>query len=328
MSQRSADYCTGALFIVAAGINKSYILVAGTRFVAPRSIAFHSYKGGTGKTTIGSNCAALLAKQGFKVALLDLDVYAPSLLAYFQRQPRKWLNDYLLGEAEVEDVMTDVTDLLEDYCAKYDKLSHIKGKLWIGFCSVKKEDVYKIEGSNPESSKAQLRRFIVLRDKLARDYDLDYIIIDTSPGIRYWSINALAVADVLFLTLKMGDIDLEGTKRLASEIYASLTKYGTKSFLLFNRVAGYCLPSHHEVSESGLEGKEISGEPARLPEPSAAWDMEGEMSRETKMDVISAIPCYCDMQFSRKEFLTALQYPTHPFTKKMESLTEALAAKT
>ena len=197
-----------------------------------KSIAFHSYKGGTGKTTIGSNCAALLAKQGFKVALLDLDVYAPSLLAYFQRQPRKWLNDYLLGEAEVDEVMTDVTDILQDYGAKFDKASEIRGKLWIGFCSVKKEEIYKIESGSLENSKMQLRRFIVLRDKLIRDYDLDYVIIDTSPGIRYWSINALAVADILFLTLKMGDIDLEGTKRLAAEIYASLTKYGTKSFLL------------------------------------------------------------------------------------------------
>ena len=295
-----------------------------------KSIAFHSYKGGTGKTTIGSNCAALLAKQGFKVALLDLDVYAPSLLAYFQRQPRKWLNDYLLGEAEVDEVMTDVTDILQDYGAKFDKASEIRGKLWIGFCSVKKEEIYKIESGSLENSKMQLRRFIVLRDKLIRDYDLDYIIIDTSPGIRYWSINALAVADILFLTLKMGDIDLEGTKRLAAEIYASLTKYGTKSFLLFNRVAGYCLPSHHDglspASTVGISG-EGSSQDAMLQDEYEAGDAESMLSRETRMDVITAIPCYCDIQFSRKEFLTALRYPNHPFTKQMQMLVDALAAK-
>lgn len=295
-----------------------------------KSIAFHSYKGGTGKTTIGSNCAALLAKQGFKVALLDLDVYAPSLLAYFQRQPRKWLNDYLLGEAEVDEVMTDVTDILQGYGAKFDKASEIKGKLWIGFCSVKKEEIYKIESGSLENSKSQLRRFIVLRDKLIRDYDLDYVIIDTSPGIRYWSINALAVADILFLTLKMGDIDLEGTKRLAAEIYASLTKYGTKSFLLFNRVAGYCLPSHQEglspARTAGVSG-EGSSQGAVLQDEYGTGNAESMLSRETRMDVISAIPCYCDIQFSRKEFLTALRYPDHPFTKQMQMLVDALAAK-
>ena len=284
--------------------------------MAAKCIAFHSYKGGTGKTTIASNCAALLAKRGFKVALLDLDVYAPSLLAYFQREPKKWLNDYLLGQAEVDEVMTPVTDSIQDYAKQHDGISEIRGKLWIGFCNVKKEEVYKIEAGTSDSSKSQLRRFILLRENLIRDYDLDYIIIDTSPGIRYWSINALAVADTLFLTLKMGDIDVEGTKRLASEIYGSLTKYGTRSFLLFNRVAGYCLPNHTETKENAL-----------LMNSYETDNAENTLSKETKMGVISAIPCCCDIQFSRKEFLTALTHPAHPFTKQLEVLVNAMATK-
>jgi len=291
--------------------------------VATKCIAFHSYKGGTGKTTIASNCAALLAKKGFKVALLDLDVYAPSLLAYFQRQPRKWLNDYLLGNAEVEEVMTHVTDIVEDYTRKYDNSAEIKGKLWIGFCSMKKEEIYRIESGTSETSKSQLRRFILLRDNLIRDYDLDFVIIDTSPGIRYWSINALAVADTLFLTLKMGDIDVEGTKRLASEIYGSLTKYGTRSFLLFNRVSGYCMPVHG----TQFSDQENTTKNTTLIDGYGTSDAENMLSKETRMDVISAIPCYCDIQFSRKEFLTALRYPDHPFTKEMEILANAMATK-
>jgi cellulose biosynthesis protein BcsQ len=288
-----------------------------------KCIAFHSYKGGTGKTTIASNCAALLAKRGFRVALLDLDVYAPSLLVYFQKEPKKWLNDYLLGEAEVDEVMTPVTDSIQDYGKQFDNTLEFQGKLWIGFCNVKKEEVYKIEAGASDSSKSQLRRFILLREYLIRDYDLDYIIIDTSPGIRYWSINALAVADTLFLTLKMGDIDVEGTKRLASEIYGSLTKYGTRSFLLFNRVAGYCLPSH---TVQTLD-KENASRNALLMDSYETDNVENMLSKETKMDVISAIPCYCDIQFSRKEFLTALRYPTHPFTKQLELLVNAMATK-
>lgn len=291
--------------------------------MATKCIAFHSYKGGTGKATIASNCAALLAKKGFKVALLDLDVYAPSLLAYFQRQPRKWLNDYLLGNAEVDEVMTHVTDIVEDYTRKYDNSTEIKGKLWIGFCSMKKEEIYRIESSTSETSKSQLRRVILLRDNLIRDYDLDFVIIDTSPGIRYWSINALAVADTLFLTLKMGDIDVEGTKRLASEIYGSLTKYGTRSFLLFNRVAGYCMPTHG----TQFSDQENTTQNPALIDGYGTGDAESMLSKETRMDVISAIPCYCDIQFSRKEFLTALRYPDHPFTKEMEMLANAMATK-
>lgn len=47
-------------------------------------------------------------------------------------------------------------------------------------------------------------------------------------------------------------------------------------------------------------------------------------SNEVKMDMISSVPCYCDIQFVRKEFLTVLKYPEHPFTKRIEMLLESL----
>jgi hypothetical protein len=190
------------------------------------------------------------------------------------------------------------------------------GKLWIGMCNVKKEEIYKMESNTLESSKSQLRRFILLREQLISNYEPDYIIIDTSPGIRYWSINALAVADALFLTLKMGEIDIDGTNRLAAEIYSSLTKYGARSFLLLNRVAGYCVPNF--AGNSGDGGHPVA---------EGDYDVAGQLAGKTGMEVISSIPCYCDIQFSRKEFLTALAQPAHPFTKQVEKLIDAVQIK-
>src|SRR5918911_4737253 len=122
-----------------------------------------------------------------------------------------------------------------------------------------KEEIYRLEGGGKqESSKIQLlRRFILLREQLISLHDADYIIIDTSPGIRYWSINALAVADMLFLTLKMGDLDIDGTTKMAEEIYGSFTKFGAKSYLIMNRVAGYCVPEH--VSDITVSHPRTSG---------------------------------------------------------------------
>ena len=277
-----------------------------------KCIAFHSYKGGTGKTTIASNCAALLAKRGSKVALLDLDVYAPSLYTYFEKEPKKWLNDYLQGDADVEEVMTDVTQTIHRYPGGVAD----GGKLWIGMCNVKKEEIYKMESNTMEGSKSQLRRFILLREQLISNYEPDYIIIDTSPGIRYWSINALAVADALFLTLKMGEIDIDGTNRLAAEIYSSLTKYGARSFLLLNRVAGYCVPDF--AAGNGDDDHTVK---------EGSHDIAGLLSGKTGMEVISSIPCYCDIQFSRKEFLTVLTQPAHPFTRQVEKLIDAVQIK-
>ena len=64
-------------------------------------IAFHSYKGGTGKTTIASNLSAYLANRGNIVVLLDMDLYSPSLHTYFRIDSKKWINDFLYSSTNV-----------------------------------------------------------------------------------------------------------------------------------------------------------------------------------------------------------------------------------
>ena len=302
-------------------------------------IAFHSYKGGTGKTTIAANLAALLAKKGYRVFLLDLDVYAPSLHSYFNMNPKRWINDFLNGSAEVGDIIVDVTSALADVPSAGEQ-EKIKGKLWLGFSSPRKEEIYRLEGGSgkQETSKIQLlRRFILLREQLISLHDADYIIIDTSPGIRYWSINALAVADTLFLTLKMGDLDIEGTRKMAEEIYGSFTKFGARSYLVMNRVAGYCTPIHVTNKESNEShaapsfGYNSTSHHSDL-DTSAITNQQKEeltitansLATDVRMDVISSIACYCDIQFTNKEFLTAIKYPDHPFAHRFEELIRAI----
>lgn len=290
-----------------------------------KCIAFHSYKGGTGKTTLACNFAALLAKKGYRVCLLDMDVYAPSIQAYFEIEPTNWLNNYLNSNASVEDTMIDLTNFIEekenviDNTTAYKTSAPLKGKLWVGFSNSLKEEVFKLEGSGGDSSsnrKQSLRRFILLRERLVSDFNADYIIIDTSPGIRYWSINSLALADILLLTLKMGNLDINGTKRITYDIYDSFKKYGAKTFLLCNRVAGYCVPHTYTLTKNTKNMIEIQKQDE--------IGITDTLSKEIGMKIISSIPCYCDIQFIRKEFLSVLKYPEHPFTKKIEHLVELL----
>ena len=283
-----------------------------------KCIAFHSYKGGTGKTTLACNLAVSLVKKGYRVFLLDLDVSAPSIQAYFEKEPKRWVNDFLIDGAEVDDLAMDLTSLVTDNGQGNESSNTKKGKFWVGFSNPKKEEIYKIEGGKEEISKMQLlRKFILLRERLISDYEVDYIIIDTSPGIRYWSINALAIADILLLTLKMGDLDIDGTKKMADDIYGSLTKFGAKSFLILNRVAGFCVP--HSIAPSTANK---TGDATHTVSVEQEPDVNDRVSKTVGMEIISAIPCYCDIQFSRKEFLTVLRHPNHPFADQINHLSE------
>ena len=276
-----------------------------------KCIAFHSYKGGTGKTTISANFSALLAKKGYNVYLLDLDVYAPSLGSYFDiHEPKKWINDFLLGNASVDDVCIDITKKISD---------DMKGKLNVGFANSSKEEIYKLEGNvSRQSSQMQLlRNFILLREELFVKKNADFVIIDTSPGIRYWSINTLAVSDIVILTLKMGDLDIEGTKKMAQEIYGAFTKFGTLCYLLLNRGPGYCSIPTFQNNPVDITTEKHKGN-------SIHYDSLEDLSNTIDIGIISEIPCYCDIQFSKKEFLTGLEYPEHPFTLKLENLAAKL----
>ena len=125
----------------------------------------------------------------------------------------------------------------------------------------------------------------------------------------------------------MADLDVVGTRELFEEIYGSFTKFGTKSFLLCNRVSGYCLP--HNLNDMALHSRATvigTSTPKSLlmNQQLTQTKMENFLTNETGMEVISTIPCYCDIQFSRKEFLTALYQPEHPFAKQLEQLVRAV----
>jgi hypothetical protein len=51
-----------------------------------------------------------------------------------------------------------------------------------------------------------------------------------------------------------------------------------------------------------------------------ADDFTKKLSLDTGIDVMTSIPCYCDIQFAQKEFLTVLGYPDHPFSQQIHNL--------
>ena len=256
------------------------------------TLAFHSYKGGTGKTTVITNLAANLAMMGKRVCLLDFDLYAPSLTTYFQKNPETYLNSFLASEAEISEVLVDLSPELK-----------LNGKLLIGFSSPKKEDIHEIEINHDMKWQYKaLKRIIAAKKELFSKYKIDYLLIDTSPGIRYWAINALAIADVLFLMMKLNEMDIAGTKKMIDEIYETLTKFGSEYFVILNKVPG-ALPIH-EIHNN----KEIIT----------------EIENQIGIKIIESIPCFCEIQFNKHEFLTTIKKPNHAFSERVRSIAEKI----
>ena len=120
-------------------------------------IAVASGKGGVGKSTITANLAVSLSKLGYKVGILDADIYGPSIPIMFDVVKERPLSTTIDGRSKMKPV--------ENYGVKV---------LSIGFFTTPEQAVI---WRGPMASKA-LNQLIFD----AAWGDLDYMLIDLPPG--------------------------------------------------------------------------------------------------------------------------------------------------
>lgn len=141
-------------------------------------IAVSSGKGGVGKSTVAANLAVALASLGYKVGLLDADIFGPS-------QPKM----FHLEEARPSMVEAEGRELIEpteNYGVKL---------LSIGFF-VNKEDAVLWRGAMASNALKQL-----IAD--AHWGELDYFLIDLPPGtsdIHLTMVQTLAITGAVVVT--------------------------------------------------------------------------------------------------------------------------------
>src|SRR5260370_42386446 len=99
-------------------------------------IAVHSFKGGTGKTTLTANIAAILALH-HRVGVMDLDLSGPALHGLFglkKGEVKATMTDIFLGDATPSDVIIDLPR----------RLPKLNGGLHFCPTSNKAEDVLRL----------------------------------------------------------------------------------------------------------------------------------------------------------------------------------------
>lgn len=165
-------------------------------------ISIHSFRGGTGKSNSTANLAAIATRAGYRVGIVDTDIQSPGIHVLFGFDEEKihyTLNDYLWGHCLIEETAYDVTSILGNSAKPNSKIFLIPS-------SIKAKDITKVlrEGFD----------FDLLNDgfiDLLENLELDYLFIDTHPGLNEETLLSLTISDVLVLILRPDNQDFQGT---------------------------------------------------------------------------------------------------------------------
>jgi MinD-like ATPase involved in chromosome partitioning or flagellar assembly len=189
-------------------------------------VSFHSSRGGTGKTIIATNLAALCAKKGLNVALLDMDFRAPSLRTVFSKAIKHpsgfWLNDYMDGQCTVSQVVVDVSTAYG-----------LDGRLLVGMANPSPEAVRGWAEKSRDWEVSAVKRLFSMRAVLFDEMNIDCCFFDTTPGIQHSSINAIAASDITVVVATLDMIDLEGVENMLQQFYDVFEK---RSAIVVNKV--------------------------------------------------------------------------------------------
>lgn len=166
-------------------------------------VSVHSFRGGTGKSNTTSNVAANLVKRGFRVGVIDADIQSPGIhvLFGFDEKVDHTLNEYLWGTRSITDVAHNITDRLGEATT-----IEPGGELWLVPSSMKTGDIARVlrDGYDVELLSKGMR-------ELARELNLDFLLVDTHPGLNEETLLSITLSDVLLLVLRPDQQDYQGT---------------------------------------------------------------------------------------------------------------------
>jgi MinD-like ATPase involved in chromosome partitioning or flagellar assembly len=171
-------------------------------------ISIHSFRGGTGKSNVVANLAATIAQSGHRVGIVDTDIQSPGIHALFgfdESRITRSLNDYLWGRCSIKEAAYDVSSILKSNESLIHRNNSRKGVYLIP-SSLKVGEIAKIlrEGYDVDLLNDGFQELI---DQL----QLDYLLIDTHPGINEETLLSIAISDILIIILRPDRQDFQGT---------------------------------------------------------------------------------------------------------------------
>lgn len=188
-----------------------------------------------------------------------------------------WINDYLNRICKIDNV-------LNDYTPGNTKL----GKLFVGLANPSIEAIREISSKNKKWEMQALTRLLAMKNKFAAENSFDYVIVDTSPGLQYASINNIVAADLALVITSIDKSDLMGTQSMIHDRYDLFEK---KTGIIVNKIP------------EGTPPKQIF-----------------QKFDSSNLPIIELISCSCEILKSEGAGLFALQNKDHPFTQNIHNL--------
>lgn len=243
-------------------------------------VSVHSFRGGTGKSNTTANLATLLAMDGFRVGVVDTDIQSPGIHVLFGMDDSDMehsLNDYLWGKCDIKDTAHDVTGRLG---------AEVKGQIFLIPSSIKAGEIARIlrEGYDVGLLTDGFR-------DLVSEMNLDYLLIDTHPGLNEETLLSIAISQVLVIIMRPDSQDYQGT---AVTVDVARKLDVPNMLMVVNKV----------------------------PQAFETEDVRTRVENSFKCSVAAVIPHSEEMMTLASSGIFSLQYPDNPVTKELKRLVE------
>jgi len=242
-------------------------------------ISIHSFRGGTGKSNITASVATLVAARGHRVGIVDTDIQSPGIHVLFGMEEgtiRNALNDYLWGRCPIEEAAYPLA------------LPGVPGPLFVTPSSIKTGEIARVLREGYDVSLLNDG----FRDLIGR-LDLDYLFIDTHPGLNEETLLSIAISEVLLIVMRPDRQDYQGTG-VTVEVARKLDVPAL--FLVVNKV-----PTAFDAEAVRERVKEAYGAP-----------------------VLAVLPQSEEMMQLGSEAVFALRFPDHEVTRTLDHMAETI----
>ncbi len=240
-------------------------------------IAFHSYRRGVGTSNLLASCAMLLAMDGKRVGVVDTDFQSPSdhiLFGLPENKLEKTINDYLWGNIDCHDAVYDVTP------------TDISGKIYLAPASPDMQHIMQVSHAGYEADKLN-KAF----SEISKAFELDFLMVDTTPGVDQEPLVSLAGSDILILMLRLDKQDYQGTA-----VMVSLAQK--------------------------LEIPHLKMVVSQMPPAFDIEDVRREVQEKYQLPVAAILPHTEEMLMLAGKGIFAREYPTHPLTMTIKQMTQ------